>query len=117
MESYAKRILLPALVIAALGAGVAHGKECKGVNFPDQVQVEGASLTLNGLGLRQATAFKSMSTLRLVRCQDLERREGLAGSEYAERTRPPVRAQRRCDDLRRAGAKGFEKNSRTSCLR
>src|SRR5205823_7824891 len=44
--------------IAALVAGVANGKECKGVSFPDQAQVEGSNLTLNGLGLRQATAFK-----------------------------------------------------------
>ncbi len=32
--------------------------ECKGVDFPEQVQVEGVSLALNGLGLRQATLFK-----------------------------------------------------------
>jgi hypothetical protein len=52
------RILMPAFIVAALGAGVAHGKECKGVTFPEQVQVEGSNLTLNGLGLRQATALK-----------------------------------------------------------
>src|SRR5438046_7287391 len=53
-----KRILLHTFVIASLGTGIAQGKECKGVNFPDQAQVEGSNLTLNGLGLRQATAFK-----------------------------------------------------------
>jgi hypothetical protein len=58
MKPNMKRILLPALVAAALGMGVAEAKECKGVNFPDQAQVEGSSLTLNGLGLRQATALK-----------------------------------------------------------
>jgi hypothetical protein len=41
-----------------LGAASAHGKECKGVAFPDQAQAEGATLKLNGLGLRQATMFK-----------------------------------------------------------
>ena len=41
-----------------LGIGVAQGKECKGVNFPDQMQVEGTSLSLNGVGLRQATMLK-----------------------------------------------------------
>jgi len=45
-------------VSTAFGAEVAHGKECKGVNFPDQAQVEGSTLTLNGLGLRQATMLK-----------------------------------------------------------
>jgi hypothetical protein len=44
--------------IAALSAGIAQGKECKGITFPDQAQVEGTALTLNGLGLRQATMFK-----------------------------------------------------------
>ena len=58
MKSYTKRILMPALVDRSVGAGVAHGKECKGVNFPDQAQVDGSTLTLNGLGLRQATMFK-----------------------------------------------------------
>ena len=52
------RNLLLIGAIAMLGAGIAQGKECKGVNFPDQIQVEGSSLALNGLGLRQATAFK-----------------------------------------------------------
>ena len=45
-------------VIAGSGVGVAHGRECKGVTFPDQTQADGGMLTLNGLGLRQATAFK-----------------------------------------------------------
>ena len=45
-------------IAAALGAGVAQAKECLGVNFPDQVQVDGSNLTLNGLGLRLATMLK-----------------------------------------------------------
>ena len=55
-----KRSLLLVLVsvITACGVGVAHGKECQGVNFPEQMQVDGSTLTLNGLGLRQATFLK-----------------------------------------------------------
>ena len=53
-----RRNLLLAVAIAFTSAGLAHGKECKGVNFPDQVQVAGSALVLNGLGLRQATVFK-----------------------------------------------------------
>jgi hypothetical protein len=45
-------------LITTLGVGVAQGKECKGVSFPEQVQSEGATLELNGLGLRQATMLK-----------------------------------------------------------
>jgi hypothetical protein len=53
-----RRNALLVAVIAALCAGVVHGKECKGVSFPDQSQVEGTAVVLNGLGMRQATAFK-----------------------------------------------------------
>ena len=53
-----RRSLIFVGAIAALVAGVANGKECKGISFPEQAQVEGSNLTLNGLGLRQATAFK-----------------------------------------------------------
>ena len=54
MKSYT-RILLQTLMIAAMSTGIAQGRECNGVSFPDQAQVEGSSLSLNGLGLRQAT--------------------------------------------------------------
>jgi len=53
-----QRTLILIAAVAALSAGVANGKECKGVGFADRVQVEGGPLTLNGLGLRQATMFK-----------------------------------------------------------
>jgi hypothetical protein len=46
-----------ALACLALGALDAHGKECKGVVFPEHVEVHGTSLTLNGVGLRTATVF------------------------------------------------------------
>ena len=50
-----------ALLIGAsglCGVGTAHGKECLKVNFPDQTVVDGSTLALNGLGLRQATMLK-----------------------------------------------------------
>jgi hypothetical protein len=55
-----RRILFWVLVnlTTALGVGVAHGKECKTVSFPDQMQSDGGTLKLNGLGLRQATFLK-----------------------------------------------------------
>ncbi len=54
----AQALSLLAGLIIALGVGAAHGKECKGVSFPEQLQSEGATLKLNGLGLRQATFLK-----------------------------------------------------------
>lgn len=53
-------IALSVLVSAMtmFGAGVVSAKDCNGVSFPDQNQVAGSALTLNGLGLRQATMLK-----------------------------------------------------------
>ena len=53
-----RRSLLLIGVLSALGAGVTHGKECRGVKFPEQAQVDGSTLTLNGVGVRQATMLK-----------------------------------------------------------
>ena len=48
--------LIGVSVLCAVDA--AHGKECLNVNFPDQASVDGHTLALNGLGLRQATMLK-----------------------------------------------------------
>lgn len=48
-------VALLAALAATLAAGTALGKACAGVSFQEQVQADGATLTLNGLGLRQAT--------------------------------------------------------------
>ena len=44
------------LVVPAM-ASPAPARECGGVSFPERVEVGGTSLQLNGLGLREATAF------------------------------------------------------------
>src|ERR1700761_8893125 len=41
-----------------LATAAAQGRECRGVSFPEHVQVGGAALTLNGLGMHQATFLK-----------------------------------------------------------
>ena len=60
MKEFRKNVsrCLLASLVTTLGVGVAHGKECKSVSFPEQVQSEDGTLTLNGLGLRQATFLK-----------------------------------------------------------
>jgi Chalcone isomerase-like len=45
-------------VIALVCAGVSEGRECRQIDFPAQVQLNGTALTLNGLGVRKATVFK-----------------------------------------------------------
>jgi chalcone isomerase-like protein len=55
-----KRNILLVLIsmIAVLSVKPARAKDCKGVSFPDSLQLDGRALTLNGLGLRQATMLK-----------------------------------------------------------
>jgi len=52
--------MMPLLVgaVTLWSVGAAHGKECLSVKFPDRTVVDGSPLTLNGLGLRQATMLK-----------------------------------------------------------
>jgi hypothetical protein len=108
-----KRILLPVLVAAALGMGVAEAKECNGVNFPDQAQVEGGNLTLNGLGMRQATALKVnvyVAALYVAKPSS-DANALLASATPSELVLQFVRNVG-ADDLRKGWSEGFEKNAK-----
>ena len=113
MKTNMKRILVPAIVAAALTAAAAQGKECKGVNFPDQAQVEGSNLTLNGLGLRQATAFKVNVYVAALYVAKTSSDPGalLASNTPSELILQFVRNVG-ADDLRKGWTEGFEKNSK-----
>jgi hypothetical protein len=52
----ASGVLVNAIILC--GAGAMSAKDCNGVSFPDQNQVAGSTLVLNGLGLRKATMLK-----------------------------------------------------------
>ena len=113
MKPDMKRLLLAAFVIAALGAGVAQGKECKGVNFPDQAQVEGSNLTLNGLGLRQATAFKvNVYVAALYVAKTSSDPNALLGANTPSELILQFVRNVGADDLRKGWSEGFEKNSK-----
>jgi hypothetical protein len=114
MKTDMKRmLLLQAFAVAALGAGVAHGKECKGVNFPDQAQVEGSNLTLNGLGLRQATAFKvNVYVAALYVSKTSNDPSALLGSAAPSELILQFVRNVGADDLRKGWSEGFEKNSK-----
>lgn len=45
-------------LLLSLMMGAAQAKECKGVNFPDRVEVGDTQLSLNGLGVQKATFLK-----------------------------------------------------------
>jgi len=44
--------------VLALVTTTAPAKECKGIDFPDHVVVDGSHLTLNGVGLQKATFLR-----------------------------------------------------------
>ena len=82
-------------VMTACGVGVAHGKDCQGVNVPEQVQLDGGTLTLNGLGLRQATILKVnvyVAALYVAKVSSDAARA--ARVEHPQRVDPPLPAQR-----------------------
>jgi len=113
MKLHAKRVLLSALVSVTLGAGVAQGKECKGVSFPEQAQVEGTNLTLNGLGLRQATAFKvNVYVAALYVTKSSNDANTLLGATGASELILQFVRNVGADDLRKGWSEGFEKNSK-----
>ena len=53
-----RRTMLAMGLLAAMVLGSAQAKECKGVDFPEHLQVSGHDLALNGLGMRKATFLK-----------------------------------------------------------
>jgi hypothetical protein len=113
MKSHMKRMLLPALVIAALGAGIAQGKECKGVTFPDQAQVDGSNLALNGLGLRQATAFKvNVYVAALYVAKTSTDPNALLAANTPYQLILQFVRNVGADDVRKGWSEGFEKNAK-----
>jgi Chalcone isomerase-like len=113
MKTNTKRILIPAVVVAVLGTGIAQGKECKGINFPDQAQVESTNLTLNGLGLRQATAFKvNVYVAALYVAKTSSDPNALLGSNTPSELILQFVRSVGADDLRKGWSEGFEKNAK-----
>ena len=113
MKTDMKRILAQTLLVAALGANVAQAKECKGVNFPDQAQVGGSNLTLNGLGLRQATAFKvNVYVAALYVTKTSTDANALLGANTPSELILQFVRNVGADDLRKGWSEGFEKNSK-----
>jgi len=108
-----KRLALQAFVVAALGMGVAQGKECKGVSFPDQAQVEGSNLTLNGLGMRQATAFKvNVYVAALYVAKPSNDANALLASNTPSELILQFVRDVGANDIRKGWSEGFEKNAK-----
>ena len=113
MKIVTKRIVLQTIVILALGIATAQSKECKGANFADQLEVDGGSLTLNGLGLRLATAFKVKVYVAglYVAKTSTDPNVLLGAATPSELILHFVRNVDE-DDLRKGWSEGFEKNAK-----
>ena len=110
MKSYTR--ILQILAVLAMSTGIAQGKECNGVSFPDQAQVEGSNLSLNGLGLRQATFLKVKVYVAALYVAKTSSDPGaiLGSSAPSELILQFVRDVG-ADDLRKGWDEGFAKNS------
>ena len=110
-----KRHLLFMLVgaVAAFSVGVAHGKECKGVSFPDQTQIEGSTLVLNGLGLRQATILKvNVYVAALYVAQASTDANTILGANTPKQLILHFLRDAGAADLSKAWEEGFENNAK-----
>jgi len=108
-----RRTLLLSCVMAVLGVGVAHGRECKGINFPEQALAEGSNLTLNGLGLRQATMFKvNVYVAALYVAKPSSDPTAILGSGAPSELILHFVRNVGADDLRKAWDEGFAKNAK-----
>ena len=108
-----KRILLQAFMVAVLGTGIADGKECKGVDFANEAQVEGSKLMLNGLGLRKATALKiNVYVAALYVAKPSSDPNALLGSNTPTELILHFVRNVGADDVRKGWSEGFENNAR-----
>ena len=110
-----KRNLLFVLVsvMTAVGAGMAHGKDCQGVTFPEQAQVDGSTLKLNGLGLRQATFLKvNVYVAALYVANVSSDAQALLGSNTPKELILHFVHNVSDDELKKAWEEGFEHNAK-----
>jgi hypothetical protein len=113
MEVHMRRNLLLLATIAALGTGIADAKQCQGVNFPDQVQVDGTTLALNGLGLRLATMLKvKVYVAALYVAKTSSDANALLGSNTPSQLVLQFVRDVDASDLTKAWTEGFEKSAK-----
>lgn len=113
MKSEIKLIAPCALSLFLLGIGTAQGKACLGVSFPDQANVEGSTLMLNGLGLRQATFLKvNVYVAALYVAKTSDNSNTLLGASAPSELVLQFVRDVGADDLRKGWSEGFEKNAK-----
>ena len=113
MKPALRTSLVLACAVSLLVSGVAGARDCKGVTFPDQAQVDGNDLVLNGLGLRKATALKvSVYVAALYLAKPSSDASAVLASETPTELVLQFVRNVGADDLRKAWTEGFENNAR-----
>jgi hypothetical protein len=98
--------------LLAWTAGVAHAADCKGVEFPQHVRLDGNELTLNGLGIRKATFLKvSVYVAALYVTRPSQDARVLVESAGPDQLILHFVRSVGVDDLRKAWVEGFARNS------
>ena len=107
---------LPVVLVSAMIAlrvGTVSGKECHGVTFPEQTQVQTSPLTLNGLGLRQATMLKvNVYVAALYVAQKSTDANTILGSNSPKKLVLHFVRDVDSTDLKEAWQEGFEHNAK-----
>jgi hypothetical protein len=102
-------LMLPGLLLS-LAMPVAEGKECKGIDFPEHIQVSGTDLTLNGLGMRKATFLKiNVYVGALYAATPSRDASVLIGSDGPQELILHFVRSVGAEDLRKAWTEGFER--------
>ena len=100
-------------VITLSAVEVGHGRECMGVSFPDQLQVEGSALVLNGLGLRQATILEvDVYVAALYTATASSDPDAILGSTSSKQLVLHFVRNVGAADLNKAWEEGFEANAK-----
>jgi hypothetical protein len=96
-----------------LGTAAVHAKECNGVSFPEQLQVNGTDLKLNGLGMRKATFLKvKVYVAALYVTRPSRDPQALIESSGPQELVLHFVRNVGVDDLTKAWREGFERNSK-----
>src|SRR5262249_53185557 len=113
VETKMRKTLSGLAAIALLASASIEAKECKGVAFPDQIEVDGAALMLNGLGLRQATMLKvDVYVAGPYLPKSTTDADAILSSNTPKELAMQFVRNVGVNDLRRGWNEGFEKNAK-----
>src|SRR6185312_2909860 len=106
------RMLMSTLLGLVLVGPPAYARTCRGIDFPERLQVEGTSLTLNGLGVRKATFLKVNVYVAALYVARPSRDAGtlIDSRDLQELTLHFVRAVG-ASDIRKGWSEGFERSA------